>query len=160
MVRSKGLSCCLVPELAVDLPCDRLAVQIICLTRNNTGSIQSYSTLPTIYYGYQGTVTLSFSRLAVPLHTPVLSVGRSPAFLHSRLLHCRSLGAFSQILVLSHCCPLVLPFLVSSSRIVLCIVALTHCRPPYQLHIQPSTAVQRVFPIHSCFNSRSLSVGY
>src|ERR1700737_308868 len=65
--------------------------------------------------------------------------------------------SFSRILGFSDSRILGFSSLVSSS----CSIAmsspifkfLAHFRPPYQLHIQLSTAVQRVFPIHSCFNS-------
>jgi hypothetical protein len=87
--------------------------------------------------------------------------------------------SFSQILEFSSSRPLVISssrhLVLSSSRtpvprVVLShsrilatfsrILVLSHCRPPYLLHIQVSPAVQQVFPIHCCFNSRSLLVGY
>jgi hypothetical protein len=83
---------------------------------------------------------------------------------------CRSVVlSFSGIVVLSHFRSLCRSVAAVFSCIVVPRVALLHwCHScsrhgdtsPYQLHIQPSPTLQQVFPIHSCFNSRSLSVGY
>jgi hypothetical protein len=88
--------------------------------------------------------------------------------------------------ILSHCRSLLLPFLATSPSLALmspsrpnsdnpCVqrslsiynvlshlplFILPHSHSPYQLHIQLLNAVQQVFPIHCCFNSRSISVGY
>src|ERR1700724_2402156 len=96
-------------------------------------------------------VLLSFSRYScLPL------AFSSPAFSYS----CRSVGAFSRIPGFSSSlgtldsCPSCRPLAVSQCPLPL--FSLSHCHPLYQLHIQLSTAVQQVFPIHCCFNSRSL----
>ena len=102
------------------------------------------------------------SAVAWPFHCD-MAILLTPVHLLVILLHSRPLVVLSDSRIL---CPL--RFLDSRpscrplavSQCPLPLFSLVHCHPPYQLHIQLSTAVQKVFPIHSCFNSRSLSVGY
>jgi hypothetical protein len=80
----------------------------------------------------------------------------------SRILVLPNFSSSRILVLLSFSRPLVVP---SSSRILgfslmSSSCSLSHCHSPYQIHIQPSPAVQQVFSIHCCFNSRSLSVGY